>query len=207
MSIATSKAIINIVQSFFVCALYFTLFLMSKKFCPAGFFSFYVNKQEAQVGGGHHCVEENCAIWNEEYEECSLKVGLDAITALAENLGGQARTSNRTVEVEAPKLSIFDKLRRKTEGQKLPVVDQSITPLPPPPPPPPPVANIIPLGSLTTPSVIKAAPAPTPTPTPTPAPAPAPAPPPIPPVKNDELKPPNIPVNELPVISVSIEES
>jgi len=163
---------------------------MSKKFCPLGFFSFYVNKKEAQAGGGHHCVEEECAIWNEDYGDCSLKVGLDSITSLAETLSSGSARAPRSIEPEASKLSVFDRLRRKTEGQKLPIIDQPPTSgaqTPPPPPPPPP------LGSLE----IPAQPVP-------PAPPPPPA---IPPIKKDEvLKAPDVPINELPVISVSIEE-
>lgn len=158
----------------------------SKKFCPLGFFSFYVNKSEAQAGAGHHCVEDSCRLWNEDYEECSLKVGLDSLTTLAENFGaGHRVASERRIEVEAPKLSIFDKLRRKTEGQKLPTVEVAniatvpavtivTTPVTTPPPPPPPPAPIITSQ----------------------------------PTNSDELlKPPDVPLETLPIISITSKES
>jgi hypothetical protein len=180
---------------------------MSKKFCPLGFFSFYVNKSEAQAGACHHCVEENCALWNEEYEECSLKVGLDAVSTLADSFGAghRAPTVERRLEVEAPKLSIFDKLRRKTEGQKLPTIEggasdatTTVVPLAAAPPPPP-AAPITP-------------------PAPAPAPAPAPTAPPAPtsssivlstliPTNDELLKPPDVPLETLPIISITSKEN
>lgn len=157
----------------------------SKKFCPLGFFSFYVNKSEAQAGACHHCVEDNCALWNEDYEECSLKVGLDSLTSLAESFGsGQTKMPlpKRHIEVEGPKLSIFDKLRRKTEGQKLPTAGEntiSTTIFTPPIPPPPPLAAPITPVFVSTPQS-----------------------------SSDELlKPPDVPSEILPIISITSKEN
>jgi len=184
----------------------------SKKFCPLGFFSFYVNKKEAQAGGGHHCVEESCAIWNDEYQECSLKMGLDAITSLAENFGTDQPKMMPSRIVETPKLSVFDRLRKRTEGQKLPTVDAGATisaqpPLPPPAPAPAPAApSVTPsaapaaapsLGLLSKPQLVASLPT-----------IPSLTPPTTPISQKDELlKPPDVPLSELPVISVSIEEA
>jgi len=84
---------------------------MSSKFCPFGFFSFYVNKSQAQAGGGHHCVEEQCALWNEEMEECSIKSGCMAIGGIIEMFAaGRVPIMN-----EQPKLSVFEKLKLKKQ--------------------------------------------------------------------------------------------
>ena len=204
----TTPNTIKIVQCFFVYLLYLTLFLMSKKFCPLGFFSFYVNKSQAQAGAGHHCVEESCALWNEEYEECSLKVGLDSIVSLAENFGsGQGlSTPERRIEVEAPKLSIFDKLRRKTEGQRLPTADTTIQ-------------TSIPVTTQTSTPVTTQTSTPLATSTSTVTPPvilPPPPPPPSAPLAillptvstpNELLKPPDVPLEALPIISITSKEN
>ena len=52
---------------------------MSSKFCPFSFFSFYVNKDSAQAGGAHHCVEANCALWDSRYDQCSVKTACENI--------------------------------------------------------------------------------------------------------------------------------
>lgn len=163
---------------------------MSKKFCPFGFFTFYVNKSQAQAGACHHCVEDSCALWNEDYEECSLKVGLDAVANVADTFsgGGIPIPARPERKIETPKLSIFDKLRKKNEGTKLPIVEtpQDTTSVTPPAPPPP-------------------------APIPTPAPA-VPVTPHIdvsidePEKSADFLKPPDVPLDMLPVISINPEE-
>ena len=61
---------------------------MSTKFCPFSFFSFYVNKNSAQAGGAHHCVEDNCALWDTRYEQCSVKTA-------CENMGGATSSPAR----------------------------------------------------------------------------------------------------------------
>lgn len=159
---------------------------MSKKFCPLGFFSFYVNKSKAEAGGGHHCVEENCALWNDEYEDCSLKIGLDSLTVLADNFGSGQRMpipERRVVEVEAPKLSIFDKLRRKTEGQRLPTIETPTND----------VAPIITPLTVSPPATTSPPPAPPPTPTLT--------------TTEELLRPPDVPLDALPIISITSKEN
>lgn len=159
---------------------------MSKKFCPLGFFSFYVNKSKAEAGGGHHCVEENCALWHDEYEDCSLKIGLDSLTVLADNFGSGQRMPipERRVEVEAPKLSIFDKLRRKTEGQRLPTIETPVVM--------PSAPTIITTPLPTSPTV---------PPTPTPISSAAITAP------EELLKPPDVPLDALPIISITSKEN
>ena len=61
---------------------------MSNKFCPFSFFSFYINKDSAQAGGAHHCVEGSCALWDSRYEQCSVKTA-------CENIGGVPSTQSK----------------------------------------------------------------------------------------------------------------
>ena len=92
---------------------------MARKFCPLSFFSFYVNKENAQAGGAHHCVEEECALWDETYEQCGLKTAVDSVSVIAET-GPAVRKPRKEKLAEAASTrvtSLFDKLRGK---KKLP---------------------------------------------------------------------------------------
>ena len=90
---------------------------MARKFCPLSFFSFYVNKENSQAGGAHHCVEEACALWDESYEQCGLKSAVDSFGMLAEGGGIPVRQHQRREKlvgaVSGGMLSTFDKLRKK----------------------------------------------------------------------------------------------
>ena len=99
---------------------------MAIKFCPLSFFSFYVNKEHAQAGGAHHCVEDACALWDESYEQCGLKTAVEAVGTLAEAgalpIRRQARRNELTSAVRGGLSSSFDKLRKR---KKLPSVEQA----------------------------------------------------------------------------------
>jgi len=87
---------------------------MPRKFCPLSFFSFYVNKENAQAGGAHHCVEEQCALWDEAYEQCGLKSGIEALGSIAETgYSSKSRGKNLASAVRGNVTSVFDKLRKK----------------------------------------------------------------------------------------------
>lgn len=79
---------------------------MSYKFCPFSFFTFYVNKSAAQAGGAHHCVEEACALWDAQLEQCSLKTACESIS------GGSFSPSSAPKQ-PAPVSSVLDKIRKK----------------------------------------------------------------------------------------------
>jgi len=181
---------------------------MSKKFCPLGFFSFYVNKSEAQAGACHHCIEADCALWNEDYEECSLKVGLDAIASVAEVFSlGKVPLPER--KIETPTLSILDKLRKRNIEKPLPVVETSPTTQVSPQTPlqtSPQISSQVTQESLKVQASLTQITPSSASPSPPPPPPP---PPPIPTVSNkdheDLLNPPDVPVETLPVISTSQE--
>lgn len=90
---------------------------MAIKFCPLSFFSFYVNKEHAQAGGAHHCVEDACALWDESLEQCGLMTAVEAVSMIAESgaLSGrrQARRNEITSTIRGGLSSSFDKLRKR----------------------------------------------------------------------------------------------
>lgn len=98
---------------------------MAVKFCPLSFFSFYVNKEHAQAGGAHHCVEDACALWDESLEQCGLMTAVEAVSMIAESgaIPGrrQARRNELTSAVRGGLSSSFDKLRKR---KKMPTVEQ-----------------------------------------------------------------------------------
>lgn len=66
------------------------------KFCPLGFFSFYVNKDAAQTGGCHQCLGSDC-MWYQELEDdygqitggqCAILGTAEALQQIAENTSG-----------------------------------------------------------------------------------------------------------------------
>ena len=68
---------------------------MTKKFCPLGFFSFYVSKQQSQVGGCHHCLEKDCALWEELEDSDGNTYGQCAILSISDSLRAVADSQSR----------------------------------------------------------------------------------------------------------------
>lgn len=56
------------------------------KFCPFGFYSFYVSKEQAQAGGCHHCLEDKCALWESYYDTEGNLTGQCSIIGIGESL-------------------------------------------------------------------------------------------------------------------------
>lgn len=114
------------------------------KFCPFGFYSFFVSKEQAQAGGCHHCLEQKCGLWESYYDDEGNLVGQCSILGAAESLRAIADTisdisenrplvetilSNQSVDRPVRKLETFlDKLRNKktTPETQAPVVEQTI---------------------------------------------------------------------------------
>lgn len=109
------------------------------KFCPWGFYSFYVSKEMAQAGGCHHCLESKCGLWETFYDDegnvtgqCSILGMGESLRSVSESLAeiAEGRTSfpietisSEIIEAVKPvrKLDSFlDKLRTKklAEAQK-----------------------------------------------------------------------------------------
>src|SRR5271156_3883739 len=119
---------------------------MGQKICPLSFFNFYINKEAAQAGGCHLCVEEACALWDENYQQCSGKSAFDAVGAIADFFTNTSEKENNPVN-SSPIGDILNKLRKKkldlptkiTPFAKpaLPTPSVATPPDPPPPPPPP----------------------------------------------------------------------
>ena len=101
---------------------------MPNKFCPFSFFSFYVNKDSAQAGGAHHCVEANCALWDSRFEQCSLKTA-------CENIGGATSAPSRKPRAVS---DILAKIRSKKKSAEVttPGAKPAATPTPGPVTPP-----------------------------------------------------------------------
>jgi len=58
----------------------------SPKFCPFGFYSFFVSKEAAQAGGCHHCLEEKCGLWESFYDDEGNVTGQCSILGVGESL-------------------------------------------------------------------------------------------------------------------------
>ena len=87
------------------------------KFCPLSFFSFYVNKNQAQAGGAHVCVEEECAWWDEHCNQCQVKTALELVGVIAE--APRVRSTRKTEKAVAGVSDMFSRLRNKSK-RKLP---------------------------------------------------------------------------------------
>lgn len=85
---------------------------MGQKLCPLSFFSFYINKESAQAGGSHECVEDSCAIWDESCQQCHLKSGLESLSLIADVVAGLTDIS-KSVNKESPITDILSRLRAK----------------------------------------------------------------------------------------------
>jgi len=160
---------------------------MPQKICPLSFFNFYINKEAAQAGGCHLCVEESCALWDENYQQCSLKSGIEAIGAVADAISTDLTEDSFVNKSTSPISSVLEKLRmrKRVEAAK---------PVNPPPPPPAPVT----FATAATSSNISANPSPlsnfdiqTPIPSPQ--------------VEDhaELINRPQVPLSELPVISLN----
>jgi hypothetical protein len=178
---------------------------MSQKLCPFGFYSFYVNKQVAQAGGCHHCVEERCALWDSYYDEQGNIQGQCALMSVTESLrtiseasmgkslpvAGVGSSNTGSLSVALDKLKARRARRDAAKTSATPATaPTSATPATAPPSPPPtaPIPTVV-AATPTAATPTAATPvAPTPV-TPTPAEAPKAAPPVIPivAVVNDEI--------------------
>lgn len=130
---------------------------MGQKICPLSFFNFYINKEAAQAGGCHLCVEEACALWDENYQQCSMKSGLEAVGSIADFLSNSSeKEDSDPFPKSSPINGILNKLRKKKlEGNLTAKVvapaASTPAPAPPPPPPPAPVSNSSAAVAVTTP--------------------------------------------------------
>lgn len=104
---------------------------MPQRFCPFAFFSFHVNKNSAEAGGCHHCVEHACALWDVTEQQCGVKSALDSVGVIADAVssGGipMVQTKPDAGDVKAGVSSLFDKLRSRKKlpsAQKLPSADK-----------------------------------------------------------------------------------
>lgn len=113
---------------------------MGQKICPLSFFNFYINKEAAQAGGCHLCVEEACALWDENYQQCSMKSGLDAVGVIADLFSNSEKEEHEPFPKSSPIDGIFNKLRKKKLEGNIPSKVVLPAPAPPPPPPPAPVS-------------------------------------------------------------------
>lgn len=162
---------------------------MAHKLCPLSFFAFYVNKDSAQAGGAHHCIEDSCALWDGNLEQCSLKSACDAVGMISDVYAGGEPVAPAPAK---PKVvsSVLDKLREKRKN--LPTA----TPNPPTPNPSTPTAPV------TSNAVVEAAqPNNIQQVLPTDVKKEA-EPQPI----EDLLNPPKIPISQLPIVSVKTPE-
>lgn len=82
---------------------------MSRKMCPLGFFSFFINKTSAQAGGAQYCVESQCQFWEELYEDG----GQCAILSISESL----RAASESLSV------IADSTYSHSKGKRLPIAE------------------------------------------------------------------------------------
>lgn len=85
---------------------------MGQKLCPLSFFSFYINKETAQAGGSHECVEDACAIWDESCQQCHIKSGFEALSLIADVVGGINNISKQG-NSGSPITDILSRLRAK----------------------------------------------------------------------------------------------
>jgi len=142
---------------------------MAPKFCPFGFYSFYVNKEVAQAGGCHHCLEDKCALW-ESFHDDNGVTGQCSILSISESLRTMSESSGTRLPVAESgggRLSnIIDKIKKKktlpvkvesdeaksevvenkvegppasTPGTEMAETKGEVVTPPPPPPPPPPL--------------------------------------------------------------------
>ena len=101
---------------------------MPQRFCPFGFFSFYVNKKSAEAGGCHQCVEHACALWDNSEAQCSVKSALDSVSIIADSFSSgrglpiAGIPSAPAKEAKGGLSNIMDKLRAK---KKLPSAKKS----------------------------------------------------------------------------------
>jgi hypothetical protein len=98
---------------------------MPQRFCPLGFFSFYVNKNSAEAGGGHHCIEHACALWDNSYGQCGIMSAIESLGTIAESTpGGVVSKPAAAAKVSQGVSSIFSKLRDK---KRLPTAEKKAT--------------------------------------------------------------------------------
>lgn len=107
---------------------------MGQKLCPLSFFSFYINKETAQAGGSHECVEDACAIWDDSCQQCHIKSGFEALSLIADVVGGINNISKQG-NSGSPITDILSRLRAKkktTEETKVtePLINSALEPKP-----------------------------------------------------------------------------
>lgn len=159
---------------------------MTQKICPFSFFNFYINKEAAQAGGCHLCVEEACGLWDEFRGQCGLMTGIEAVASIADFSSSPSELPQTIKQVASPISNILEKMRLKkkdavaetTSATATPVIPTPVTAaIPPAPPPPSPlVAPTIQETKTTNISEI---------------------------IKSDVLNPPNVPISDLPIISLN----
>lgn len=87
--------------------------MKSPKYCPFGFFSFFVSKTKSQEGGCHKCLKEECALWEEledsdgtVYGQCALLSMSDSLRQIADNKQDQDQKTEKQIEEYIPKEEI-----------------------------------------------------------------------------------------------------
>jgi len=149
---------------------------MGKKICPLSFFNFYINKETAQAGGAHDCVEDACAIWDETCQQCSIKSGLEAVAIIADFIASSSNDPlDRNINSSSPIADILTKLRMRKKVNESPKINEPLIPVVPSSAKSV-ETNITPTPSKPVEETLKT---------------------------SDILDPPKIPISELPIVSIS----